>query len=320
MASVPGLIIETDIFSDVDDVGALALAHHYADLGRAELLAVGVNTPSRYGHRAVRVVNDYFGRSVPVGAMYPMDDSVFDRDYAKYLSDHYGGPATEQAPDDAVAVHRRALSSAPDGSVTVVSLGFLHNLHRLLASGPDGASPSPGADLVSAKVNRLVVMGGRFPGGQEMNIATFPGNARETISGWPTPVQFVGWEVGAPVVTGRLLSTRGADDVIATAYRRYSGAGAGRESWDLIAVLLATEGPGEHLLLSEPGRVDVDDSGATRFVPDPGGRHTYAMLRSAPGTLAGHLDAILELAPARRPRGAQPELAQGTRGGAMPAP
>lgn len=319
MPSVPRLIIETDIFSDVDDVGALALAHHYADLGRAELLAVGVNTPSRYGHRAVRVINEYFGRNVRVGAMGPMDDSVFERDYAKYLSDHYGGPAAEQAPDDAVAVHRQALSSAPDGSVTVVSLGFLHNLHRLLTSPPDAASPSPGADLVSAKVNRLVIMGGRFPGGHEMNVATFPGNARETIARWPTPVQFVGWEVGAPVVTGRLLSTRGTDDVIATAYRRYSGAGAGRESWDLIAVMLATEGPADHLLLSQPGRVDVDESGATRFVPNPEGRHTYTTLRSAPDTLAAHLDSILEMAPARR-QAAQPELAQGTRGGAMPYP
>lgn len=317
MISIPRLIIETDIFSDVDDVGALALAHHYADLGRAELLAIGVNTPSRYGHRAVRVINEYFGRNVAVGAMHPMDESVFDQDYARYLSEHYGGPATELPVDDAVTVHREALSSAPDGSVTVVSLGFLHNLHRLLTSGPDHASPSPGAELVSAKVSRLVIMGGLFPAGHEMNISTFPENARDTIARWPTPVQFVGWEVGAPVITGKLLSTRPQDDVIATAYRRYSGAGAGRESWDLITMMLAIEGPGSHLRMSEPGRVDVDGSGATSFVPDPGARHQYATLRSAPDALAAYLDTILELPPANRRQAERTELSAG---GAMPSP
>lgn len=313
MVSLPRLIIETDIFSDVDDAGALALAHHYADLGRAELIAIGVNTPSRYGHRAVRVINDFFGRSVPVGAMHPLDDSVFERDYARYLAEHYGGPATALAPDDAVAVHRQALSKAPDGSVSVVSLGFLHNLQRLLTSAADAASPLTGTDLIRAKVAGLVVMGGRFPSGHEMNIASFPASARETLAGWPTPVQFVGWEVGAPVVTGKALSARGSEDVIATAYRRYAGAGAGRESWDLIAMMLATEGPGSHLSLSEPGWVTVDATGATTFAPDAGGGHRYATLRSAPDALAAHLDSLLELPPARRQQTPRPGTAPAAR-------
>ncbi|MDD4425039.1 MAG: hypothetical protein PHS40_03855, partial [Mariniphaga sp.] len=32
------IIFDTDMGSDCDDVGALALLHHYADLGKAEIL------------------------------------------------------------------------------------------------------------------------------------------------------------------------------------------------------------------------------------------------------------------------------------------
>ena len=294
------LLIETDIFSDVDDVGALAVAHHYVDTGRAVLIGVGVNTPSRWGHQAARVLNEYFGHDVPVGALLPLNDEVFERDYARHLAERYGSAGTRAPADDAVAVHRRALAAAPDRSVTVVSLGFFGNLGRLLTSGPDGESSLPGTNLVARKVERLVVMGGRFPGGHEFNIAEYPDEARTTIAGWPTEITFLGWEIGEPVITGRALSQRGEQDVVGTAYRRYSGAGGGRQSWDLLTVQLATEGPGAFFTLSAPGRVEIDPTGRSEFRPDPAGRHRYVCGAAAPDVLAAHLDAILERTPSVR--------------------
>jgi hypothetical protein len=49
------LIIDTDIFSDVDDVGALAIANVFHNAGDAEIVGVMVNTPSKWGPLAVSV-------------------------------------------------------------------------------------------------------------------------------------------------------------------------------------------------------------------------------------------------------------------------
>lgn len=292
------LIIETDVYSDVDDIGALAVAHHYADDGLAELLSIGVNTPSTHGTGAVRVVNGYFGRHVPVGALFPRDESVFDQDYAKFLCETYAAPADLAPPEDAVTVHRRALAGAPDASVTVLSIGFLHNLGRLLKSAPDDDSPLTGSALVERKVEHLVVMGGEFPSGLEFNLSQFPQNARSTVADWPTPIDFLGWEVGASVITGRKISTRGAEDVIGSAYRHFSGAGGGRESCDLLTVEVAVEGLGSHYRYSPPGRVQIDESGVTSFHLDPAGSHRYVMLAAGVDQIAAHIDSILEREPA----------------------
>lgn len=49
------IIIDTDIMSDVDDVGALAIANILHSCGLADLRAVMVNTQSRYGALATNV-------------------------------------------------------------------------------------------------------------------------------------------------------------------------------------------------------------------------------------------------------------------------
>ncbi|MFC4243415.1 nucleoside hydrolase [Gryllotalpicola reticulitermitis] len=291
------LIIETDVYSDVDDIGALAVAHHYADAGVAELISIGVNTPSRYGYRAVRVVNDYFGREVPIGIRRPLDESVFETDYARFLWEAYGTGVDDSEPDDAVAVHRRALDASPDRSVTVVSIGFFDNLERLIDSSGDDASPLSGLELIRAKVERLVVMGGHFPAGHEFNIEQSPRSASRTLARWPTPVDFLGWEVGLPVITGRALSMRGDDDVVGAAYRRYSGAGNGRESWDPLTIRLAVLGAAPDLQYSPPGTVRIDENGGTSFQPSPDGAHRYVRLAAPPEAAASALDAVLERTP-----------------------
>ena len=49
------LIIDTDIFSAVDDVGALSIANVFHNAGDVEILGVMVNTPSKWGPLAVTV-------------------------------------------------------------------------------------------------------------------------------------------------------------------------------------------------------------------------------------------------------------------------
>ncbi len=293
------LLIETDIFSDVDDVGALAIAHAHADAGTAELLGVGVNTPSRWGVAMAELVNRYYGRpDVPVGAMLPLDDSVADPDYARATVRAFG-MADPVAAESAPQLLRRVLEAADDASVTVVSLGFFQNLVALLDEEPPGALP--GADLVRRKVARTVVMGGLFPSGTEFNVAEFPETAGAFARRWPGRIEFLGWEVGSDVVTGAELSqTGGVDDPIAEAYRRFSGPGAGRKSWDLMTVDLAVRGAGDHYRYSEPGRVEVDADGATTWHPSPDGPHRFVTRRASAEAVAAHLDELLARTPARR--------------------
>ena len=96
---------------------------------------------------------------------------------------------------------------------------------------------------------------------------------------WPGEVHFLGYEVGASVMTGRQIS-RDSTSIVGSAYRRFTGPGAGRESWDPLTVLLAVppSAPEELLFrLSEPGEVLVSATGTNSFQPDPDGRHRYAI-------------------------------------------
>jgi hypothetical protein len=49
------IIIDTDIFSDVDDIGAIAVANTLHDCGMVDLRAVIIDTPSEYGALAASV-------------------------------------------------------------------------------------------------------------------------------------------------------------------------------------------------------------------------------------------------------------------------
>lgn len=49
------IIIDTDLFSDVDDVGALTIANVLHNCGLADLRGIVINTPSQYGPLAASV-------------------------------------------------------------------------------------------------------------------------------------------------------------------------------------------------------------------------------------------------------------------------
>lgn len=296
------LLIETDIFSDVDDVGALAVAHAFADDGLAVIAGVCVNTPSRWGHQAVRVVNSYYGRpEIPVGALLPLDDSVADRDYAKTLATMFLSGDQLEPPASAVSTLRTVLDEAEDGSIVLVSLGFFGNLTALLASGPDGISPELGTDLVRRKVKRTVVMGGRFPSGWEFNLGRFPSESASFLESWPGEIEFLGWEVGSDVVTGASLSPA-ADPAnpAALAYATFNGPGVGRASWDLMTVALAVCGVGDDYEYSPRGRVVVRDDGQTEWTVDPEGSHRYVTRVAPIETIQRALDHYLDRIPTSR--------------------
>ena len=108
------LIIDTDIGGggcrDVDDVGAICLAHALADRGEARLLAIVQNTNCSQCTGVISVLNHYYGRdAVPIGAYMGTDQK--DDIALSYVADliaRWPSPVknTSQVPDILPATDR----------------------------------------------------------------------------------------------------------------------------------------------------------------------------------------------------------------------
>ena len=136
------LIIDTDAGFDVDDIGALALAHHYADQGKVNLLATMHCTACDLGIAAVNVINTYYGRGdLPLGA-YKGDFGMDCNSQNTYLSDLInsypnGGIYDSGDVRDVQDVYVDVLNAQPDKSVTIAAIGFPMNIRNLLRNYPD---------------------------------------------------------------------------------------------------------------------------------------------------------------------------------------
>jgi purine nucleosidase len=276
--------LETDIHSDVDDAGALAVACALADRGLVRIAGVGVNTPSRWGPPAVDAILRARGwDDVPIGALHPADDSVAERDYARVVAErhpHRDGPWPASA-----GLLLDTLAAAPDRGITVVSIGFFANLVAAL-------DLPGGRDEVARAVGRTVVMGGAFPHGSEFNIAEHPATARRFVDEWPGAIEFLPFDAGVDVITGTAFADPDADDPVAAAYARFDGPGRGRPSWDLLTIDLAVRGAEGRYALSGPGRVSVAPDGTSDWHDDEHGRHRYVERVLVPD-IVRELDALL---------------------------
>jgi inosine-uridine nucleoside N-ribohydrolase len=293
------LIIDTDIFTNADDVGALAIANTLQDQGAVRLLGVIVSSPSRWGAGAVDAINTYYGHGdVPVGALKPTDDRVAPRNYAQPLAQQFPHDLADgtQAPE-AVALYRTLLAAQPDRSVVVAAIGMETNLARLLDSPADATSPLTGAQLVAAKVAKLVMMGGRYPQGSESNFTRDPGAAERAVNNWPTPIVFSGYEIGAEIMTGSKLADTPATNPVRRAYEIFAGAGVDRPSWDQSALYVAGKGIDGVFGLSAAGRNTVGPDGANTGKKTADGKQHYLVTSVPAGTVADKLQTSMTQAP-----------------------
>ncbi|KAJ9640555.1 hypothetical protein H2204_003183 [Knufia peltigerae] len=249
------IIIDTDLFGDVDDVGALTIANVLHNCGLADLRGIAINTPSQYGAPAASAICSYFGNDhVPVAAIRPITNASFFDDwdyvrgeYASKVAYNWPGSLTNAslAPTP-VELYRSILASAGNNSLHIISIGFLTNLANLLRSEADDASPLNGTELLAAKVSELIVMGGRYPSGWEYNFGgTDPNSTAYVIEHWPNtiPITFSGGELGSTIFSGQRPLTEqvpppSSESLPVSAYQWYVGRGSvERETWDPITVL-----------------------------------------------------------------------------------
>ncbi|KAK2000462.1 inosine/uridine-preferring nucleoside hydrolase [Colletotrichum falcatum] len=278
LAARKNIIIDTDIFSDCDDTGALLLAATSPDVN---ILGVNVNYPSTYSVTAASAILAHYGlESVPIGARRPLtNESFFDTfaydlgEYASKISYRFSGGsipfgAAEDAWD-AVSLYRKLLAEA-DEPVTIVSIGFFDNLSGLLNSTADAHSNLTGPALVASKVSELVVMGGGYPSGREFNFfGDNPLHTAHVVNNWKGRMVFCGTEVGSAVLSGgKLLAEGPASDPVRQAYIYYNFYRP-RESWDPLTVLYATRGLGELFEYgNDNGRNFVHPNGSNEWVFD----------------------------------------------------
>jgi inosine-uridine nucleoside N-ribohydrolase len=297
------LIVDTDIFTNTDDVGALASAFALQLRGEAKVIAVAMNTRTSRpavatnSWKCVAAIDNFYGfPDIPIGSHFPDNGTTVN------TPDFVGpcaqlAPASTPAPDTAVNVYRRALASQADGSVVVACIGYEGNLADLLRSSPDAISPLSGRDLVAQKVRTLVVMGGGYPSRmQENNLAGDPASAQFVSANWPTKIVWSGYEVGDAVHTGNTItSTHPADSPVRVAYEAFVGPNNWIPSYDLTAVYLAVRPTDPLLSEVGPGTNAIDSHGGNVFTMGTGSQY-YLTLSNATA-LDGSIETLLDTLP-----------------------
>ncbi len=273
----PRVIFDTDAMTDVDDIGALAVLHALADRGEVHILATIVSAKHEYAAPAVQVVNEYYGRpAIPVGALLGPGVHLNSNYKAQTLAKRFLREPillTSQRID-AVRLYREILA-ASDEKVIIMTIGYATNLRDLLESGPDEFSPLTGKELVAARVEKWVNMGGNFENRRRadgfphdmnntnVNWERDPQAAITAIENWPTEIVYVGREIGHSLRVGAALKDTPADNPVRVAYELFFGGEAkDHHCADLSTVLYAVRGLGsgnQRYWELETGRISMKE-------------------------------------------------------------
>lgn len=289
------IIFDTDIAPDYDDVGAMALLHAFADQGEARILATISCNTFHTTAPTLSVLNTYFKRpDIPIGITkgdFPNKDCS--QEWAQYINGKYPHAMKSNAEaEDAVRLYRRILAGQPDGSVTIVTVGFFTNVANLLSSAPDQYSSLNGTDLVKKKVKQLVSMAASFgndgKGGNEFNVVVDAPASQKVFNEWPTPMLISGFQIGEKILTGIRLINNGkiqgspVKDAYQVALTKDKNT-AGRNSWDQTAVLVAVRGVSPWFTVR---KVNFDIQADGKSVPVAGERYDYLEFAQAPEVIA----------------------------------
>ena len=307
-AACSRLILDTDLGVDIDDLGAVAVMHHLAAAGRCRILGVVTDLGQRHAAGCIDAVGAWCGRRPPIGQPdWPstQPDSYADRVYHARSAagdDLVDGDACERA----VPLLKRLLTEAEDRSVVVATIGPLWHQADLLAD-------QAGRDLVDAKVDRFVVMGGHTPNtpcsdtdhGVEPNFMGGQSDCtRRFLDACPRPIVFCGSEVGNRRFgygTGAELETLPQGHPVKIGYRDFfdrppdwapeirSDSIGDWSVWDLVTVLHAVGGAGLSGCREVAGMTNhADASGWNHWRPrrcgDP--EHAYLEPMLPPAELA----------------------------------
>lgn len=272
-------ILGTDWGEDCDDAVALRILCRHHKAGKIRLLGVGVNTCDKdtagsvYGFLKKEGVSDV-AVGIDRAAAYLNIDARYQARLAKYAPEKSNDDA-----EDSIRLYRRLIAEAP-GKVEIMEIGFLQVLAGAITSQPDDISPKSGIELFSEKVEKVWIMGGKFDcqGGKEYNLSRHAdacAAASVVCDKCPVPITFLGWEIGARLITGDELDK---NDYLHEVLNDH-GSGDGRESWDPMLCLMAIIGDEKkagYSVKCGTARVDAE-TGCNYFEYDSNGKHKYVI-------------------------------------------
>ncbi len=288
------IIYDCDMGSSTDDLFALMMLYRYMDMKRCNLLGVVVDRMNRANADAVDVLNNYYGYpDIPIGlekfgvkaprVFIPYHNMAYARNTE-------GEPIFKRSVGDdgeymdGYKLYRKILAQQPDKSVTVVSVGFVTCLSRLLQSGPDEFSPMTGLELVQKKIKDIYIMGGVFGDSFEhdYNLTAAIEYSLKFFEMMPKDVDIVfsPGEVGDPLYYSakQVIEDLSWTDVhpIKWIYE-FLVEDKFQKMWDPLAVINAVEGDEAIYQISQRGWITLTPTGETLFTPDPKGNTRYQL-------------------------------------------
>ncbi len=321
------IILDTDMGSDCDDAGALALLHRYADLGLAEIIGCIYSSGKvPYGAGITEAINIYYGRpDIPIGAYYgdEVGDPVDKMTAGKLVRDTvaFGHSIIHNTDaEEQTQLNRRLLSEQENGGITYITIGHTKGLYELLVSGPDDISPLSGRELIAEKVDRWIALGAlnaNNEGNYFVRDWNFFFNETAPYTGYlvenfPAPVYYI--DAGTDVMTGKSLKYTAPGNIVRTVYRDWlwevmeKTLDDQRPSWDLAAVYFAVKGTGDFLVNTGRGRLEFDAERGSRWHPGENALPEQYFIMQKPGTDGSFADYLNEMI------AAEPELATGSPG------
>ena len=203
------IIFDTDFGGDADDLGALAMLNHFHNKDEMELVAVMCWNLEQYAASAIDAVNTYYGNpDIPIGLRAGKIEAI-DWNHSEILADKLPHDVSYKNIPEATDLYRRLLAQSPKKQMTIVTVGPLMNIKKLIDSEGDAHSPLNGRDLIKAKVKEFVIMGGQFPSGErrEWNFdGNMPGVTQYVLESLDVPITFSGYEIGVNLKTGEVFN------------------------------------------------------------------------------------------------------------------
>ena len=280
------IIIDTDWWTDCDDVAAVAMACRLMKRGVWSISGIILNACMEYSAASL----DGLLRSelsaehgVRIGIDADGTDFGGSPPYQKRMAEKCGSRMKNSDCESSVRVYRKLLADSADGETDIIEIGYEQVLAGLLRSPADDISPLDGRELMRRKVGTLWVMGGLWAEGRENNFARNIRASRAAAELWNAKdgydgrTVFLGYEVGESVIT----APRPNDEILYGAFHDYN-LSVVRPSWDPLTVLLAAAADGASDAAIQKagyeavhGAAYVSQDGSNTFMESPDGKHIF---------------------------------------------
>lgn len=288
------VIFDTDMDSDCDDLGALAVLHALADRGECEILATVTSSKNAWSAPCIDATNTFYGRGdLPVGGPKG-NGAAKPSKYAQQIAERFPHDTDPASLPDAMDVYRRVLSQQPDAAVTIVTVGYLTNVADLLKLPAADGRP-PGMDLARAKVRHWVCMGGNFvgrPARDDVKLSnnnfTFDKEASlHAVRHWPTDLMFVGREIGSVpsgLKAGARLKQLPENHPVRYGYALwFGGEPKDRHVADPTTVLYAVRGLADYWDAETTGHMALEPDMTFEWKASPDSRQAYLLKKKPNG-------------------------------------